>query len=288
MKFLSSHLYSLKLKEGVVSASEYRGGALSLKEFSKFKHGDGNIAEKYGLSLYQLFMEHYTEFLVSDSERLIIVCPVNKGVTPTIKFFQLFINSHLSRLGKLPIKRFEMKFIGGGITRNDYASLSKKDRENILGDGMFVFDQKFSRGKRVVVIDDLRVTGTYENTIKKMLEAAGAECLIFLYVVHVPREVIEKRRDVESVLDRYYINNLTRLGEVLLADGFILNQRFCKFLLTQKDLKALRDFLRMLPNKTIREIYALSVNEGYGLIEVYEKAFSVLESVLEESCCLNL
>ncbi len=279
MKFLSSYLYSLKLKGDIVSTSKYRGRVLSLKGFSRFKHGDGYIAEKYGLSLYQLFVDHYTEILVNDFEHLVIACPVNKGVTPTIKFFQLFINSHLCKLGKPPIGRFEMKFIGRGITRNDYASRSKKDREDILGDGMFVFDQKFSKGKKIIVIDDLRVTGTYENAIKKMLEAAGAECLIFLYIIQVPREVIEKRHDMESILDHFYINNLARLGEVLLADDFILNQRVCKFLLTQEDLKNLREFLRKLPNNVIREIYTLSVNEGYEPIKVYEKAFSVLENV---------
>lgn len=277
MKVFSSYLYGLKFDRNAISTSKYRGQALSPREFSKFKHGDGFIAKKYGFSLYQLFMDHYAKVLLEDPKRFVLVSPVNKGITPTIKFFQLFINSHLFKLEKPPITRIEMKFVGSGTTRNDYASLPKKDRGKILGDGMFVTDQNFLRGKRIIVIDDLRASGVYENTIKKTLKVAGAECAIFLYLIQVPREVTEERQDIESILDHSYVNNLPRLRRIMLADYFILNQRVCKFLLTQKDLKTFRGFLKKLPDDVIHNIYMLSINEGYGLINTYKKGFSVLE-----------
>ena len=84
---------------------------------------------------------------------------------------------------KYPEKNIEQKKINRTTTYSvDYGNLSASERLKLISNDIFKIDEKIKKNELLIFIDDIKITGSHEFVVKKMLKSYSIsnEC-IFLY-----------------------------------------------------------------------------------------------------------
>lgn len=85
------------------------------------------------------------------------------------------------------------------------------------------------KGQRVIILDDIRVTGLREAALRMLLEAEAVEHVSFYYVLNVPQGGILPQ--AEALINMRSVKSIDDIIGLAMEPGFIPNIRLCKFLL---------------------------------------------------------
>lgn len=139
------------------------------------------------------------------------------------------------------------------------------------------------RNKKLIVIDDIRVTGSHEESVLNLIAKHQPESVCKMYILilmpstfshflwytsHValfePTKGLEKPQH-EATLNSAIVKNLTDLDNLIkgMGENYIPNARVCKFLLSQQDHTALKQFLKRQSHHLLRTLFEYMEGDGY-------------------------
>ena len=273
-------LYELTEIDG--SIVDVSGKRFSVSEYSRFKHGDVAILQKYGYQLADHFILHFGAQL-KQNPGSIVVAPFAFMHVPTaagnmMEWFHERVGMFMCAHGLPCIERLHIyKQVSNHSQDYNYAKVSTEERRRILDETHLVVDKVRLLRKTVVLIDDVFITGSSENKILETVRGAGARDIAFLYVARMDPDVASADPGVESRLNQWLVKGLDDLLAVFQPRGYRMNLRNCKFVL-ESNADAVLRFVRKLDPAVLRDLYATCLANSYYLEPRYVGTFACIET----------
>lgn len=251
----------------------------STVEYSKFKFGANNIARKFGYILADKFIND--SFQENYTGKPIVVLPSAYAFIPTASYHMAMhfadkLNFFLYSNNFSPI---EVGKISRNVTyREDYGEMSAEQRFNLIKDDKFHMDFEVLKDKILIFVDDIKITGTHEKIILKMLENYDIQNEYYLLYF---AELINHNicPTIENHLNYSFVKSLSELDYIIKNEEFVLNTRVVKYILNS-NYNDFNDFMSMQSKRFLIELFYNSIgNEYYQFIE-YQQNIKLLENIL--------
>ncbi len=251
----------------------------SKDEYSKFKFGDDLIAEKFGKQLAEGYIENYLQN--SDINNDIIVFSSPYDFIPTAsyylkQYFIYYLNLWLIENNKNVV--CELKIFRTTTYKEDYGALSASERLKLIGNDSFYIDKEFIKNKFLIFIDDIKITGSHEFMIKKMINEFNLENKYsMLYFSELVNKEINP--NIENFLNYHYVASLADINEIINTSRFVFNTRVVKFILSSSgdDFNA---FLSEKENHFKNQLLNFSIGNKYHLMDAYSSNLNKLKNTL--------
>jgi hypothetical protein len=250
-------------------------------EYSKFKFGSKNIARKFGYELAQMFINQLIYFPLQGKQIVVLPSAYSHIQTASCLMKTYFVdrlNLYLFENGFTPVE--EAKIYRTVTYREDYGEMSAEQRYNLISGDKFHVDKTFLEGKILVFIDDIKITGTHERIITKMLDDFDIQNKCFmLYLAELKNPDMNPR--IENYLNHHFVNNLDKLHLIIKNNDFVFNTRVVKYILNS-DHKECIQFLKKQNEQFIRDLFYLSIGNEYYKFDSYCTNLSYINKLVSE------
>lgn len=236
-------------------------------DYSKFKFGSKAISRKFGTDLGEAFCDKYMhEFAGKDI--VVLSSPYCHIPTATFAMKDYFLRVLNHRLAEAKVPVAEETKIHRTITyKEDYGELSREERFALIQNDGFHIDTEFIKGKILIFLDDVRITGSHERVIERMMEQHALENdSYFVYFGAVEDPDLDPR--VENDINYAFVKDLLDVDKIIKNDEFILNTRVVKYMLNSPSLE-FRMFVQYQPIRLLETIYNLAIGNSYHTIDDY-------------------
>ena len=259
----------------------------SKKEYSRFKFGDIAYAKKFARELFNGFIKKYKDILLVQEEILVLPSPYFSIPTASnylCTFFKEQLNYFLFEHGKKACIETKMHRIQSYV--DDYGSMSFEARKNLISNDTYYIDRQFIEGKFCIFLDDIKITGTHELTIKRILEkyeVKGDFC--FLYFAELINKEINP--NIENHYNHFAIKSVEDIIDIVNCDTFKFNTRIVKYILLMSE----NDFALFLDNTNIlqqQELFKLALSNNYHQTKNYERNLNYLNQQIQNSLSKKL
>lgn len=247
--------------------------------YSKFKFGDEVMARVFGEDLADGFIK---DILVDNpiTEQIVVIsspyCFIPTATFAMKNYFVYQLNHWLVENGRPVVQ--EAKVHRTITYKEDYGELSAEDRMKLIGNDSFHIDKDFLTGKILLFLDDIKITGSHERMILKMVKDYELKNEIhMLYFAELVNHDIHP--NVENYLNYHSVKSIFDLEEIIKSGNFCFNTRIVKYILNC-DFNSFSIFLERQTNHFIRSLYNLSLGNSYHTIECYSKNLNFLKNYL--------
>lgn len=255
----------------------YKFGSLKsapfdVEEYSRLKFGSDRVAKKFGRQMADQFFHEFYQLLTT-TRCVVIPAPsttVPVAATLLAKHFFDRLNSRLAQLNHAPV---EMTHVHRDMTyNNNYADLQADERRKLLAGDSQYFNRDFVKGKHIIFVDDVRITGSHEEKLESVLKALklpnGRTYAAFCrYTGNNPA--------IEGKLNHCYIRDAKDLVRIAHEHGHIMTTRAIRLLL-EYDNHKFDELLQQAPDVFLESAYHAAIVKGYNKIPEYEQNFRVL------------
>lgn len=256
----------------VYGFNSLEGAPFCTYDYSRLKFGDNEVAQQFGYDLAESFFEACADSLIAN-KCVVIPSPYNyvqNAATNMTKYFidrlnELLVDANGEHVEYITIQR-KVSYI------NDYGFLSKEKRRSLIDNDQFYVPRKFLKGKMLIFVDDVRITGTHEDKLKELLvrEKLDNDCFFIYYADYEGEEA-----DVEAKLNFAAIEDFDAYMEFAVLNDTSLLVRPIKYILAQ-DVEDIEFLVEKWPREKVLELYFACINEGYYKIPAYQEAFGIL------------
>lgn len=251
----------------------------SPKEYSRFKFGDTLAAQKFGTDLAHAFIAQVLKMQLVPAQMVVISSPYSFIPTATFAmkdYFVFTLNRWLAGHGHNVIQETR---VHRTITyKEDYGALDAEQRMNLIGGDSFHIDKDFLAGKTLLFLDDIKITGSHERMITKMLTEYGLQNETYLlYFAELENKSIHP--NIENYLNYYFVKSIFDLDSIIKSERFAMNTRIVKYILNT-DPAAFKVFVQNQSSELMNLLYDLSLGNGYHTIEAYQPNLNQLRSYL--------
>lgn len=238
-------------------------------DYSRFKFGDNLVAQLFGKDLAMEFINKVLKY--KDNKEQIVVISSPYSFIPTATFamknqFVFTLNRWLSENGFQVVQETK---VNRTITyKEDYGELNAEERINLIKNDSFHIDKEFIKGKTLFFLDDIRITGSHEMMITRMLKEYNLTNETYLIYF---AELINKNihPNIENFLNYHFVKSIFDLNSIIKSKGFVFNTRLVKYLLnTEPSIFNL--FIQEQTEEFINLLYDLALGNGYHTIEPYK------------------
>ncbi len=247
-------------------------------DYSRFKFGDETIAKKFGEALADGFIK---EHLLHQSVPQLVIVSSPYSFIPTATFamktyFVFKLNRWLAAHHLLVVQ--ETKVHRTITYKEDYGELSAEERIHLIGNDSFHIDKAFLKGKTIVFLDDIRITGSHEKMIMKMAnEYQLTNDIYLLYFAELANKDIHP--NIENFLNYHCVKSIFDLESIIQSDHFFINTRIVKYILNY-EFDAYCIFIQNQSQEFINLLYDMALGNGYHTIEAYEKNLNFIKTYL--------
>jgi len=258
--------------------SDLRKATFPVNDYSRLKFGCDTAARKFGYELADKFAQNHLQDIISD-QIVVIPAPYNY-----VKNASTILTHHfLNRLNSISVanggKHVDYSVVNRKTTYiEDYAALSQEQRKGMIDNDAFYINKDFFKGKTLVWVDDVIITGTHEDKVKEVLAAQGLKnkCF-FVYLT----KYNGTDAAIESRLNLCYVKKLENFSKILRKQENHVTVRTLKYILTETEENA-KFLLKGLNRKKISEIYHGCLGKGYYKVANYEKNFKIISDLMTE------
>lgn len=242
--------------------------------YGRFKYCDGVATADFAYLMAVRLIEEFGDRLC---ESYIASSGIKHVPSAAHHLTQLTV-AELSLKGYAPKGLFRID--RGVVKAVDYATLTHEERARSNA-GRQVTLPEVSRREihrhGVIVIDDIRISGSTEMETRRTLAEAGIEDVWYAYLVLLDEQTGARDASVESRLNQTSVKTLRDLELIVHRPGFMLNARTCKFIL-RAPVEEIRQFAGSIPYATVRHIVASMVADGYHQMPEYAEAFEAFRT----------
>ena len=236
--------------------------------YSRFKFGDDQVAKQFGLALADGFIRNYLKDNFIDNQIVVISSPYSFIPTATFAMKNYFVhqlNRWMVDNGGLVVQ--EAKVHRTITYKEDYGALSAEERMSLIGNDSFQIDKQFLEHKTLLFLDDIRITGSHERMILKMVDTYEMKNDIhLLYFAELAN--LEIHPNVENMLNYHQVKSIFDLESIIKSGAFSFNTRIVKYILNT-DLNSFSIFINNQTEDFIELLYNLALGNGYHTIEAY-------------------
>jgi len=200
-------------------------------DYSRFKFGDDRAARKFGEDLADGFISDFLEDNLKGEQIVVISSPYCFIPTATFAMKNYFIYqlNHWLVENNRPVVQ-EAKVHRTITYKDDYGALSAEERIKLIGNDSFHIDKDFLTDKVLFFLDDIKITGSHEKMILKMVKDYDLKNNIFmLYFAELVNADIHP--NIENVLNYHKVKSVFDLDEIIKSGNFCFNTRIVKYIL---------------------------------------------------------
>lgn len=257
-------------------------------EYSKFKFGEINIANRYGNELFKYFKNTILPDLLHNYDSILIYSsPYDQIPTSSYYLTQSFFSAFSDYLRESKTNNVIIKFCK--IKRcqtytEDYGSLNAEERFNLIKNDTYEFVDIPSAKDICIFIDDISITGTHQRVVEKLIQDSEIKTnSIFLYYAKLSNPDVCP--SFENYLNYSFTSDVVKLMEVVLSDFYKITTRTTKYILSlnTKDLEYLINQIKQRDKYSIlHELVKMSEANQYNNIELYKQNLTTLKQCLLE------
>ena len=258
------------------SFSSYEDTPFDVKDYSRLKFGCDATARKFGYQLAESFFAAHADKLLAN-HCVVIPSPYN-----FVKNAATIMTLHfVDRINELCVeangRHVEYCTIARKVSYTaDYGFLSKEKRKGLINQDTFYINREQMRGKLLIFIDDVRITGAHEEKLVDVLFTRKLKNdAMFLYFA----EYFGDQPEVEAKLNFSAVQSPLDYVELTKTEDHHLIVRPIKYLLGQQD-KEFSILLTSLDSKFVNKLYLAALAEGYYKIPMYQNNMNTLKSFL--------
>jgi hypothetical protein len=249
------------------------------EKYSKFKFGSTNIAREFGYTLADRFINQLFKF--SYAGKPIVVLPSAYSHIPTASYFMTIhfidkLNQFLFENGYSPV---ETGKIHRSVTyREDYGEMTADERYNLIKGDKFHIDEALLKNKILIFLDDIKITGTHERIIIKMLDDFDIHnhCYMLYFAELSNPDICPK---TENYLNHFYVKGLDDLIPVINQEDFEFNTRIVKYILNSNH-DACVLFLQRQSQSFINKLYYQALGNEYYKFPEYKANLLAIEKLV--------
>jgi hypothetical protein len=245
--------------------------------YSRFKFGDDQVAKEFGRDLANGFITNYLQHNFIHQQIVVISSPYSFIPTATFAMKNYFIhqlNRWLVEHGGLVVQ--EAKVHRTITYKEDYGALSAEERMNLIGNDSFHVDKHFLEHKTLLFLDDIRITGSHERMILKMVDAYEMKNDIhLLYFAELAN--VDIHPNVENVLNYHQVKSVFDLEPIIKSGAFCFNTRIVKYILNT-EFNSFSIFILNQTEDFVNMLYNLALGNGYHTIEAYAKNLNYIKN----------
>lgn len=251
------------------------------EKYSKFKFGSTNIAREFGYTLADRFINQLFKF--SYCGKPIVVLPSAYSHIPTASYFMTIhfidkFNQFLYENGYPPV---ETGKISRSVTyREDYGEMTADERYNLIKGDKFHIDKALLKNKILIFLDDIKITGTHERIIIKMLDDFDIHnhCYMLYFAELTDPAICPK---TENYLNHFFVKEISDLQSIINQDDFEFNTRIVKYILNSNH-EACRSFLLCQSKSFINTLYYKALGNEYYKFPEYTDNLMAIEKLVSE------
>ena len=247
--------------------------------YSRFKFGDEQQAEIFGTALAEGFIEEVLETVSIDRQIVVISSPYSFIPTATFamkNYFVFRLNRWLAE-NNLPVVQ-ETKVHRTITYKEDYGELNAEQRMKLIGNDSFHIDAVFLEGKTLLFLDDIKITGSHERMISKMIRQYSlTNDIHMLYFAELVNPNIHP--NVENYLNYHEVKSIFDLDSIINGGFFCVNTRVVKFILNYEH-ESFCIFLESKPKEFLAELYNMALGNSYHTMESYALNLNYIKNQL--------
>ena len=257
----------------IIDESQYPFDA---NEYSWFKFGDKQYAEKFAAELFNGFIEKYSTLLLSKNE--IVILPSPYLSIPTASNFLCFyfkkcLNSFLFKNNRKA--SIESKIYRNQTYVTDYGNLSFDERVKLIANDTYYIDRNFINDKLCIFVDDIKITGSHEHTVNKILDQYNVKGdFVFVYFAELVNKDIHPK--IENHYNYFAVKNVTDIVNIVNRINFQFNTRIIKYILNLDE----EQFTFLINNISIEkrnELFHLAISNNYHQIIEYQNNIETIK-----------
>jgi len=247
--------------------------------YSRFKFGDGQVADNFGTALAEGFIQDVLMKQSIHQQMVVISSPYSFIPTATFAMKNYFIfrlNRWLAG-HNLPVVQ-ETKVNRTITYKEDYGELNAEQRMKLIGNDSFHIDAEFLKGKTLLFLDDIKITGSHERMIAKMIKQYHLTNDIYmLYFAELTNPDIHP--NIENYLNYHEVKSIFDLDTIINSGHFCINTRVVKYILNYDHTQ----FCLFLQNKTkqfISQLYNMALGNSYHTMDSYSLNLNYIKHYL--------
>lgn len=246
-------------------------------DYSRFKFGDSLIGKKFGKALAKAFIDNYLIHQAANKKFIAYSSPYQYIPTATMTMFEEFVfqtNRWLVSKNRNVLET--CRIYRDNTYSQDYGELSAAERLELIGSDLFYLDPNRATGKTLLLLDDIKITGSHEYVLNRTLNHLNiSQETIFLYFAEMVNPSINP--NIENYLNYHAIKSLNDLAKLINSDNFVFNTRAIKYILSS-NMNDLGHFVSQLDDNQIVAIYNLAIANNYCEIPAFTESLAYLES----------
>jgi hypothetical protein len=244
--------------------------------YSRLKFGSALMAHHWGSQLAQMFWDAQGPAFF---EAPLVVIP-----SPYVE-----VPNAAEALGRAFAKGLTVKGVPKGyppvrqshVARTahhvvDYGRLSRTLRETALSRDTLDVNAAFLKGKAVVCIDDVRMTGSHEASLRAALAHAGISVRAWVYVAIAEPGV---PGETEDALNHAGVAGVDTVVQWMQEPGHRLQVRPLKYLLGLPAATLREKVLPFLREDQIQAMYTGALSDGLACVPSYGRSLALLSSL---------
>lgn len=160
---------------------------------------------------------------------------------------------------------------------HNYSALTHQDRTTHyeqLSEPLIDLDD--FRGRSVLFINDIKVTGTHQRYMQRAIEKVGPQQICWLYILEIDREIAEARPEVEFEINNSCIASFEEFAELLTTQDLEYTARCITRLLSYESSELARLF-KSLDVDRKKAIVELATAEGRFSGEFFREKIDLLK-----------
>lgn len=246
-------------------------------DYSRFKFGDDMIAQKFGTDLAEYFIKQYLQANPIFNQIVVLSSPYSFIPTATFAmkdYFVFTLNRWLVENSFNVVQ--ETKVHRTTSYKEDYGELDAEQRMKLIGNDSFHIDRDFLKGKTLLFLDDIKITGSHERMIRKMLlEYELNNDTHLLYFAELENKDIHP--NIENLLNYYDVKSIFDLHTIINSRSFRINTRIVKYILNS-DYHSFQIFILNQSENFISLLYNMALGNNYHTIHQYHKNLNYIKS----------
>jgi hypoxanthine phosphoribosyltransferase len=258
----------------------------SESEYSRFKFGDSAIARKFADELFEGFIALHKDFILSHEEIVILPSPYNAIPTASnyLSFhFKTKMNAFLYEHDRKSL--VESKIYRNQTYTTDYGNLDYEQRVKLIANDTYYIDRNFIDGKLCLFLDDIKITGSHEHIVKKILEQYNVQGkFVFMYYAELINSDIHP--NIENYYNYFYVKNIESLSSIINGQSFVFNTRTVKYILKLERSELLL-LMEQVSASLLEQLFHLAVSNNYHTIADYKENLSYINQIIKNKITQN-